>query len=237
MLLMFKNICSDAWLETLLWLLPAFLLGLFLGWLIWGRRIKELTNQITSLEADLRACRAEKDRLNTQIGSLKASSNASGNANLNANASANANNDATLRTRISSLETALADCEASKKTALAAAAVASTAAIATSTAAPSTNASIAGSGYTTPNQNRRDDLKVVEGIGPAIEKLCNNNGITTWAQLSTTATDVLKTMLDKAGPNYRIHNPSTWAAQAALAHEGKWDELKKWQNDLNGGKV
>ncbi len=30
--------------------------------------------------------------------------------------------------------------------------------------------------------------------------------------------------------------PGTWPEQAKMAAEGKWDELKKWQDELNGGK-
>jgi hypothetical protein len=31
-------------------------------------------------------------------------------------------------------------------------------------------------------------------------------------------------------------NPGTWPKQAELAAEGKWDELKAWQEELDGGK-
>lgn len=81
-----------------------------------------------------------------------------------------------------------------------------------------------------------DDLKIVEGIGPKIEELLNNHKIFTFKQLSNTAIDVLRDMLDSAGPNYKIHDPGTWPRQAQLAHEGKWDELKTWQDELQGGK-
>jgi hypothetical protein len=30
-------------------------------------------------------------------------------------------------------------------------------------------------------------------------------------------------------------NPSTWPAQAKMAAEGKFDELKKWQEELKDG--
>jgi hypothetical protein len=33
-----------------------------------------------------------------------------------------------------------------------------------------------------------------------------------------------------------MHNPSTWAKQALMAYEGKWQELKDWQAGLRGGK-
>jgi hypothetical protein len=47
----------------------------------------------------------------------------------------------------------------------------------------------------------------------------------------------MKAILDMAGPRFQIHNPATWADQAALARDDKWDELKKWQDVLNKGKM
>ncbi|MFN8357009.1 MAG: hypothetical protein U0Y10_21325 [Spirosomataceae bacterium] len=82
-----------------------------------------------------------------------------------------------------------------------------------------------------------DDLKIVEGIGPKIEQLFNSKGIYTFAQLAAANPAVLKGYLDGAGPNYRIHDPSTWPQQAALARDGKFEELQKWQDELKGGKT
>jgi hypothetical protein len=83
---------------------------------------------------------------------------------------------------------------------------------------------------------KKDDLKIVEGIGPKIEVLFNNDGIYTFAELAATSVEKMKAILDAAGPRFQIHNPSTWANQAALARDGKWDELKKWQDALYKGK-
>lgn len=82
-----------------------------------------------------------------------------------------------------------------------------------------------------------DDLKIVEGIGPKIAELLNNAGIKTWKELSQTSAERLKEILDAAGPNYQIHDPGSWPEQARLAHEEKWDDLKKWQEELDGGKA
>ncbi len=81
-----------------------------------------------------------------------------------------------------------------------------------------------------------DNLKIVEGIGPKIEELCNGIDIWTWKQLSETSVERLQEMLETAGKRYQIHNPATWPAQAAMACEGKWDELKVYQDHLKGGK-
>ncbi len=82
-----------------------------------------------------------------------------------------------------------------------------------------------------------DDLKKIEGIGPKIEELFHAAGITTFAQLSETATERMEAILTEAGPRFSTHNPGTWAQQAALAAAGKWDELKVWQDELDGGKA
>ncbi|MBF4505094.1 hypothetical protein IRZ83_00345 [Flavobacterium sp. JLP] len=83
---------------------------------------------------------------------------------------------------------------------------------------------------------KENDLKIVEGIGPKIEALFNEAGIITWHQLSDTSTEKLQSILDAGGENYAIHNPSTWAKQALLAYQGKWQELKDMQEGLLGGK-
>lgn len=87
----------------------------------------------------------------------------------------------------------------------------------------------------TTDDKVKDNLKKVEGIGPKIQEHLNNDGIWSFAQLAASSIERLQKVLDNAGPHYRMHNPKTWPKQAALARDGKWDELKKWQDELNGG--
>ena len=82
-----------------------------------------------------------------------------------------------------------------------------------------------------------DDLKKIEGIGPKIEELFHNAGIMTFAQLSETSVETMEAILTEAGPRFSTHNPGTWAQQAGLAAAGKWEELKAWQDELDGGKA
>ncbi len=79
------------------------------------------------------------------------------------------------------------------------------------------------------------DLKIVEGIGPKIEKLLQKAGINNWEQLAQTSVDRLKEILSDAGDRYRMHDPSTWSKQATMAQLGKWQELKDYQDELKGG--
>lgn len=83
---------------------------------------------------------------------------------------------------------------------------------------------------------KKDDLKIVEGIGPKIEELYHNEGIKTWKMLSETSLEKLQAVLENGGERFKLHNPSTWAKQAKYAYEGKWEELKRWQDELDGGR-
>lgn len=89
---------------------------------------------------------------------------------------------------------------------------------------------------TKPKVFKEDDLTKIEGIGPKIQGLLKEASIRTWKQLSKTPTPKLRKILNDAGSRYKMHNPSTWAEQALLAADGKWDELKKWQDELDGGR-
>jgi large subunit ribosomal protein L27 len=82
-----------------------------------------------------------------------------------------------------------------------------------------------------------DDLKKIEGIGPKIAELLNEGGIVTFADLAAAPVERVQEILDAAGSRYKIHNPATWGQQAQMAADGKWDELKAWQDELNGGKA
>lgn len=82
----------------------------------------------------------------------------------------------------------------------------------------------------------QDDLKLIEGIGPKIEGLLHEGGITTWQALADAPEEQVQAILDAAGPRYNIHSPATWAKQAALAASGAWEELEKLQDELDGGR-
>lgn len=82
----------------------------------------------------------------------------------------------------------------------------------------------------------KDNLKLIEGIGPKIEGLLNEAGIHSFEDLKAAKKKQLKDILTKAGSRYKMHDPSTWEKQAKLAAAGKMEELKKWQDELKGGK-
>ncbi len=81
-----------------------------------------------------------------------------------------------------------------------------------------------------------DDLTVVEGVGPKIAELLNAAGITTFAQLADADDAIVQQVLTDAGSRFNVHDATTWNEQAALARDGKMDELKELQDRLKGGK-
>lgn len=84
-------------------------------------------------------------------------------------------------------------------------------------------------------EERIDDLTIIEGIGPKIQELLYTNNIKNFEKLSRTNTLYLQNILDQAGNSFNMANPKTWAEQARLAHENKWEELDEYQNELYAG--
>jgi hypothetical protein len=83
---------------------------------------------------------------------------------------------------------------------------------------------------------RQDDLTLIEGIGPKLSEVMHHAGIYNFEQLASLSVNRLRQILNNAGPTYRVFDPTTWPAQAELASKGKWEELKAWQVQLNGGR-
>jgi predicted flap endonuclease-1-like 5' DNA nuclease len=79
-----------------------------------------------------------------------------------------------------------------------------------------------------------DDLKKLEGIGPKVAGLLNENGINTFAQLAETSVEKLDEILD--ANNLHMMHPGSWPKQAKLAAAGDWEALEKLQEELQGGR-
>jgi large subunit ribosomal protein L21 len=82
-----------------------------------------------------------------------------------------------------------------------------------------------------------DDLKLIEGVGPKAAEALVEAGIATFAKLAATPAEKVKEVLDASDSKLSHLDPTTWAQQAQLAADGKMDELKKLQDELNGGKA
>ena len=80
------------------------------------------------------------------------------------------------------------------------------------------------------------NLQVIEGIGPKIEEVLKKAGIKNFRSLSISTPSKLKSILEKAGSKYKMHDPTSWPEQAELAHKMDWDSLITLQRELDGGK-
>ena len=92
------------------------------------------------------------------------------------------------------------------------------------------------SGFNIKRKDDQDDFTVIEGIGPKINELIHNAGIHTYSELARTEPAVIQKILDDSGPNFQLAEPKTWPAQSDMAATNRWSELRKWQDELDGGK-
>jgi len=90
-------------------------------------------------------------------------------------------------------------------------------------------------GFRVKQKNGQDDFTIVEGVGPKINDLIHAADIHYYTALATTSVDAIQRILDDAGPRYKLAKPGTWPDQAKMAAENRWDALKKWQDELDGG--
>jgi len=81
-----------------------------------------------------------------------------------------------------------------------------------------------------------DDLTVIEGVGPKIAEVLTAAGLADFASVAAKSAEELKATLAEAGDQFNTAVTDTWPEQAKLAADGKFDELKKWQDELDGGK-
>jgi predicted flap endonuclease-1-like 5' DNA nuclease len=73
-----------------------------------------------------------------------------------------------------------------------------------------------------------DNLKVIKGIGPVLEKSLNDLNITAYDQIAKMTIADLTDLLNNAGINAQIYDLSGWKAQAELALTGDMDAVKNW---------
>jgi predicted flap endonuclease-1-like 5' DNA nuclease len=209
--------CEGCLIKALGLLLLAFLLGLLLGWIIWGRYRKMAVKaqqerddyhaRLTDMDKNYASLKYKYDELEKDSSGYKSTIN-----KLEAdNATLNAQMMRLRRELESGNEEGGSDDSGS------------------GTFGSAGILSIASSFST-------DDLQIIEGIGPKIEKILKKANIGTWASLSQAKPEDLRDVLDQEGPSYRIHKPDSWPKQAAYAVKGDWDQLIAFQKDLDGGR-
>lgn len=73
-----------------------------------------------------------------------------------------------------------------------------------------------------------NDLKVIKGIGPVLEKSLNELNITAYSQIAKMTIKNMTALLTDAGINAKIYDLSGWKAQAKLALKGDMEAVKNW---------
>ena len=81
-----------------------------------------------------------------------------------------------------------------------------------------------------------DDLKIIEGIGPAIEEILHKAGISTYETLAKSDPLEIETIIQITAPNLHFINAGTWPAQARLAMNQEWEILQDYQGQLIAGR-
>ena len=73
----------------------------------------------------------------------------------------------------------------------------------------------------------RDDLTLVEGVGPAIAEVLNDVGVFTFTDLARLTVAEIEEILDNAGEQFRFHNPETWPDQAQHIVDEQWRSINQ----------
>jgi predicted flap endonuclease-1-like 5' DNA nuclease len=269
----------------LLFLLTSFLLGLLAGWLIWGRKIQDMLNQVAQREgiindinaklilreaessrvtksneelmaknrlvaeekgqlyADLMACRNEAEQLKNSAAAMPAPIIAAASApSIAAEVSAVVEPIEEITAVAETTDTAATEAledlpvdDANTGTDIETEEVVEVGHNEIASTDDTANA-VNEVEFIVRSGTTKDDLKIIEGIGPKIESLLNDAGVYTFNQLANSDLAQIQAILAAAGRRYQMHDPSTWSRQAQMASEGNWDELRTWQDTLKGGK-
>lgn len=229
---------SDATWEIIIMLLVAFVLGYILRYVLGSRgtsRLKELeadNNQLSGRVKELERSVSEEKRssirLTEELNDCRKKSVPTDQlAELEQSL-------ADMRKQNAKLQSELSLCLASKK-----APETTESAMSTTEINPlmSTNSSPKTATATKSAPPAVDNLKIVEGIGPKIERLLNAEGIYTFVQLSSADMSRLRGIMAAEGSKFlAIHDPATWPKQAKLAAEERWDDLTTYKDQLKGGR-
>ena len=103
----------------------------------------------------------------------------------------------------------------------------------TETAKPKEEAAVAKE--TTEDTSTADDLTKIEGVGPKAAEALVAAGIDTYASLAKSEAEKIKEILTEASSRMAHLDPGSWPKQSQMAADGKWEELKEWQEKVKGG--
>lgn len=194
-----------------LWWIAPFLLGLLLGRSLWGK----FKRKVADLENEVARHKSQNHNLNSALKQCKAKGE----------------NDHIV---ISDQKKEL--LEARKKFALLETKAETTSKLSSSVPVIPVDTSSSGKAADVSKKGNydflnRNNLQILEGIGPKLESVLKENGIKNWADLSIRSYGELRAILDKYGGRYAIVDPTSWPKQASLAKREKWDKLIQLQSE------
>ncbi|MGX7874819.1 proton-conducting membrane transporter [Mesorhizobium sp. ORM6] len=216
---------------TFFYMLLAFLVGVLVGWFIWGR----LRGELDSLRGDLDRTRGERDRLRADSDRLTGELDACGKTRADlerrlretqAAPAALASTAATAKSAPAK-STAAAKAAASKPAAAPSAAKTSAPKVpAPKVPAPKAPAKASAAPAAKAATGKPDNLRRLIGIGPVNEKLLKGQGVTSFAQIAAwTAADIerIEHALQFGG---RVER-ERWVEQAKLLAAGDEKEFAR----------
>ncbi len=218
------------------WCILPWLLSGFLGFLMGYFWMKKWQSKFVEMEGKYNSLRKENDKLQADLEECKHKR-----AMLEGDISTANGMVKEMQLKLDNANASLAAAEASSTAASGSANLGN---VASGFAAGAATSSIAG-GTKEPKKSaggtsafgklKSSNLQIIEGIGPKMESVLHDAKVATWSDLATKSPEQLRGILDSHGDKYKIINPSTWAQQAKLAADGKWDDLILLQKQLDGG--
>jgi predicted flap endonuclease-1-like 5' DNA nuclease len=223
-------------MSTFFYMLLAFVVGVLVGWFIWGR----LRGELDSLRGDLDRTRSERDRLRADSDRLKGELDACGRARADLesrlrdapSAKSGADKAATPApaAMMSTPATATSAKAASAKPASAKKPAATKTAAApkpaAKTAAPKKAAAPAAKKAAAPTTGKADNLRRLIGVGPINERLLKGLGVTTYAQIAAWTEADVKRVEEVLNFDGRIAREK-WIEQAKLLAAGDEAEFAR----------
>ena len=85
------------------------------------------------------------------------------------------------------------------------------------------------------SEAKADDLTKIEGVGPKAAEALVKAGLASYADIAKGDPEKIKEILTEASSRMAHLDPTSWPKQAQMAADGKWDELKEWQDSVKGG--
>ena len=213
---------------TFFYIVLAFLVGVLVGWFIWGR----LRGELDSMRGDLDRTRSERDRLRADADRLTGELDACGKTRADLERRVRETSTPSAKPS-SSAPAALTSTPATAKSAPAAkpapakpAAAKPAAAKASAAPKPAASKPAAAPKKAAPAAGKADNLRRLIGIGPVNDKLLKGLGVTTYAQIAAwTAADV-KRIEDTLNFDGRIAREK-WIEQAKLLAAGDEKEFAR----------